>query len=52
MHTLLYVKWITNKDPLYSTWGSALRYKAAGMAGGLGGRMGTCMRGRVSLLST
>ena len=23
MHTLLYLRWITNKDLLYSTWSSA-----------------------------
>ena len=26
MHTLLYLKWITNKDILYSTWDSAQCY--------------------------
>ena len=29
MYTLLYLKWITNKDPLYSTWNSAQCYVAA-----------------------
>ena len=28
--TLLYLKWITNKDLLYSTWNSAQCYVAAG----------------------
>jgi len=31
MYTLLYLKWITNKDLLYSTWNSAQRYVAAWM---------------------
>ena len=29
MHTLLYLKWITNKDLLYSTGNSAQRYVEA-----------------------
>ena len=29
MYTLLYVKWITNKDLLYSTWNFAQHYVAA-----------------------
>ena len=29
MYTLLYLKWITNKDLLYSTWNSAQCYMAA-----------------------
>ena len=33
MHTLLYLKWITNKDLLYSTWNSAQCYVAAWMGG-------------------
>ena len=33
MYTLLYLKWITNKDPLYSTWNSAQCYVAAWMGG-------------------
>ena len=37
VHTLLYLKWITNKDPQYSTWNSAQCYMAAWMGGGLGG---------------
>ena len=35
-------KWITNKDPLYSTGNSAPCYVAAGLGGGLG-RRDTCM---------
>ena len=34
MHTLLDLKWITNKDLLYSTWHSAQCYVAAWMGGG------------------
>ena len=37
MYTLLYVKWITNKDVLYSTWNSAQCRVAAGMGGEFGG---------------
>ena len=33
MYTLLYLKWITNKDLLYSTWNSVQRYVAACMGG-------------------
>ena len=36
MYTLLYLKWITNKDLLYSTWNSAQCYVAAWMGEGLG----------------
>ena len=31
MYTLLYLKWITNKDLLYRTWNSAQCYLAACM---------------------
>ena len=37
MYTLLYLKWITKKDLLYSTWNSAQCYVAAWMGGGFGG---------------
>ena len=37
MYTLLYLKWITNKDLLYSTWNSAQCYEAAWMGGEFGG---------------
>ena len=37
MYTLLDLKWITNKDPLYSTWNSAQYYVAAWMGRGFGG---------------
>ena len=43
MYILLYSKWITNKDLLYSTWNSAQCYVPAWMGGGVGGRMDTCM---------
>ena len=36
MYTLLYLKWMTNKDLLYSTGDSAQCYVAAWMGGGLG----------------
>ena len=38
MYTLLYIKWITNKDLLYSRWNSAQCYMAAWMGGGFGGK--------------
>ena len=37
MYTLLYLKWITNKDRLYSTWNFASCYAAAWMEGEFGG---------------
>ena len=36
MYTLLYFKWITNKDLLYSTGNSAQCYVAVRMGGELG----------------
>ena len=36
MYTLLYSKWITNKDLLYSTGNSAQCYEATWMGEGLG----------------
>ena len=36
MYTLLYLKWITNKDLLYSTWNSIQCYVAAWMGGSSG----------------
>ena len=36
MYTLLYLKWITNKDLLNSTWNSAQSYVAAWMGGEFG----------------
>ena len=32
-YTLLYLKWVTNKDLLYSTWNSAQFYVANWMGG-------------------
>jgi len=37
IYTWLYLKWITNKDLLYSTWNSALPYMAAWMGEVFGG---------------
>ena len=44
-YTLPYLKWIANKDLLYSTWNSAQYYVAAGWEEGLGknGDMYICM---------
>ena len=36
MYTLLYLKWIINKDLMYGTWNSAQCYMAAWMGEGLG----------------
>ena len=36
MYTLLYLKWITNKNLLYSTWNSAQCYVVIWMGVGLG----------------
>jgi len=37
MYTLLYLKWITNKDLLHSTWDSDQCYVAAWIGGEFGG---------------
>ena len=37
MSTLLYLKWITNKDLLHSTWKSAQCHRSAWMGGEFGG---------------
>ena len=37
IYTLLYLKWITNKDFLSSAWNSAQCYVAAWVGGGFGG---------------
>ena len=37
MYRLLYLKWITNKDPLDSTWNSAQCNVAVWIGGELGG---------------
>ena len=39
MYTLLYLKWKTNKDLLYSTKNSAQYYVAAWMGGEFGGKI-------------
>ena len=49
MYTLLCLKWITNKDLLYSTWNSVQHYVAAWMGGEFGGEMDTCICMAVSL---
>jgi len=36
MYTLLYLKWITKKTLLYSTWNSAQCYVPTWMGGGFG----------------
>ena len=42
MYKLLYLKWVTGKDLLYSTWNPAQCYVAAWMGGGWR-RMDTCI---------
>ena len=37
LYTLLYLRWITNKDLLYSKWNSAQCYVAGWMGGRFGG---------------
>ena len=37
MYTLLYLKWIINKNLLYSTWSSAQYYVVVWMGGKFGG---------------
>ena len=39
MYTLLYLKWVTNKDLLYSTGNSAQCYVAVWMGGEFGGEL-------------
>ena len=36
MYTLLHLKWITNKDLVYSTWNSAQCYSEAWLGGEFG----------------
>ena len=43
MDTVLYLKWVTNKDLLYSTWNSYQCSVAVWMGTGVGGRMDTCL---------
>ena len=42
LYTLLYLKWITNKDLQYSTDNPAQCHVVAWMRGGLGGIMDSC----------
>ena len=43
MYTLLYLKWITNRKLLYSTWNSAQCYVPAWSGEGFEGRMDMCI---------
>ena len=43
MYTLLYLKWITNKDLFYSAGSSVQHYVAAWMRMEVWGRMDTCI---------
>ena len=43
MDTLLYLKWITSMDLLYSPGNSPQCYTAAWMGGEFGGKMDTCI---------
>ena len=52
VYTLRYLKWITNKDLLYSTWNSAPCYVPAWMGGGFAGDGHIHVDGRVPLLFT
>ena len=38
MYTLLCLKWVSKKGPVYSTWNSAQCYVAAWMEGEFGGK--------------
>ena len=50
MYTLLYSKWITNKDLLYSTGNSAQCYVVPGWEGSLGENGYMYMYGWITLL--
>ena len=52
MYTLLYLKWVVNKDLLYSAQNSAQCCVAAWMEIGLGEKGHMCMCGQVPSLST
>ena len=45
MYTLLYLKWMTNKDLLYSVWSFAQCYAKSGWEGSLGKNGFMCMYG-------
>ena len=51
MYTLLYLKWITNKDLLYSTENTVQYYVAGWTGGEFGGEWITCMRIAESLVA-
>ena len=51
MYILLYLKWITNRDILFSTGNSAPCYVQPGWEGSLGENAYRYMYGSVSLLS-
>ena len=50
-YTLLYLKWITNKSLLYTTWNSTQYYVPAWMGGGLGENRYMYMYGWIPSLS-
>ena len=52
MYTLLYLKQVTNKDLLSSTWNSTERYVTAWMEGEFGENEYTCMYGWIRSLFT
>ena len=52
MYTLLYLKWITNKDLLYSTWNSVQCYVPALDGRGVCRRKDTCTCSAKSLRSS
>ena len=52
MYTLLYLKWIANKDLLHSTGNSAQCYVASWMGGESGGRMDTYIHMAESLCAS
>ena len=52
MYTLLYLKWITNKDPLHNTGNSAQCFVAVWMGGEFGGEWVHYMYAWVPFLST
>ena len=52
MYTLLYLKWVTNKDLLYSTWNSTECYVTAWMEGEFGENVYMCMYGWIPSLFT
>ena len=51
MYTLLYSKWVTNKDLLYSAWNSSQCWAAPGWEQGLGESAYVCMYGWAPLFT-